>query len=362
MFTLKKDALIEYLYSIYKEKIELVFVNELGKEKKEVRELKAYGYGIPILLEFKVGGENKKVVLETVRPGGFGHNYMSDRAASLVLEYNTFNRLAKHVKALDLGAFTDEGDLVSIKKASEFFILVDYVSGKEYYKDLEELRGLNELALKDKEKARVLADYLAQIHSKKKKAPELYVRRIRELIGHSECIMGLIDSYAATLDDVTLQELKLIESMCNEWRWKIKDKPSRLCQVHGDFHPWNILFRDGTDFVLLDRSRGEFGEAADDLSALAINYLFYSLQEYGELAGPFKELWDIFFDAYLQETNDREILKVIPPFFAWRGLVVANPIWYPELSIEVRRKIFNFIQRVLQEEVFDFRKVDSYLH
>jgi len=44
------------------------------------------------------------------------------------------------------------------------------------------------------------------------------------------------------------------------------------------FHPWNLLFRTETDFSVLDRSRGEWGEPADDVAALAVNYLFFGLR------------------------------------------------------------------------------------
>jgi hypothetical protein len=49
-----------------------------------------------------------------------------------------------------------------------------------------------------------------------------------------------------------------------------------------------VLFREGVDFTVLDRSRGEWGEPADDVTAMTINYIFYSLQKYGELAGVFE--------------------------------------------------------------------------
>jgi len=59
-----------------------------------------------------------------------------------------------------------------------------------------------------------------------------------------------------------------------------------LRQIHGDFHPWNILFRPGIDFQLLDRSRGEYGDPADDLTSLTVNYFFFSLQRSGRLEDP----------------------------------------------------------------------------
>jgi aminoglycoside phosphotransferase family enzyme len=134
----------------------------------------------------------------------------------------------------------------------------------------------------------------------------------------------------------------------------------RLRRVHGDFHPFNILFREGTDFSVLDRSRGEWGDPADDVTSITGNYLFSSLQREGRLAGAFEMLFRRFWDRYLEKTGDREILEVAPPFYAFRCLVMASPVWYPTLPEEVRRKLFAFLQAVLDAEAFDPSRVDAY--
>jgi len=41
--------------------------------------------------------------------------------------------------------------------------------------------------------------------------------------------------------------------------------------------------------------------------------------------------------------------------------VVAHPLYYPEMENEKRRKIFNFINNVLDSEEFDPKEVKSYL-
>jgi hypothetical protein len=172
--------------------------------------------------------------------------------------------------------------------------------------------------------------------------------------------MGLTDSYPDGLEYVDEDDLCEIEKRCVDWRWKLKRKTHRLAQVHGDYHPWNVLFRTGTDFSVIDRSRGEWGESADDVAAMTINYLFYSLQSCGRLAGPFKSLFDRFWRNYLDKMGDEEILEVVQPFYAWRGLVIASPIWYPNLPLEVRNMLFNFIRNVLETERFNLRDINSY--
>ncbi|HID26295.1 MAG TPA: aminoglycoside phosphotransferase family protein [Methanosarcinales archaeon] len=360
-----KQNLENYLKELYGEKVELISISELGElaSEPDKGELKGFGYGKPYLINFSHGNKKKSVVLSSMRvQGGFGHDHFSDRAQILIWQHSTFNKLPKHVKSLDVGYFSKNGELHSAGNAEEYFILMEKVDGKEYFFDLERImkNGITQL---DLDKVKVLSSYLANIHKNKHDNPELYIRRIRDLVGHGECIMGLIDSYP---DEPEFrrrlnEELEDIEKKCIKWRWKLKNQVHRLCMVHGDFHPWNVMFREGTDFTVLDRSRGEWGEAADDLSGMTINYIFYSLIEHGCLDKDFKKLYELFFENYLEKTQDYDILKVIPPFYVFRGLVVASPVWYPNIELEVRVKLFNFIKNILEVEEFDPKEVNSYL-
>jgi aminoglycoside phosphotransferase family enzyme len=189
----------------------------------------------------------------------------------------------------------------------------------------------------------------------------LWRRRLRDLIGHGEGIMGLTDSYPTDLPYVTETELRSFEEMANQWRWRLKPLSHRLSQVHGDFHPFNILFNDGSAFYLLDRSRGEWGEPGDDVSCMTINYLFFSLQRFGRLEGPFRKLHDRFWEQYLSVRKDKEMLTVIQPWFAWRVLVLASPVWYPNIKEDVRRKLLLFAKRVMSVGYYDYHQVSQYL-
>jgi aminoglycoside phosphotransferase family enzyme len=150
-----------------------------------------------------------------------------------------------------------------------------------------------------------------------------------------------------------------VEKECITWRWRLKDNSYRLCQVHGDFHPFNILFTDDNNFVLLDRSRGAWGEPADDVSCLAINYLFFSLQHTGRMAPPFHQLWQTFWQTYLEYTGDRELLTVVAPFLVWRALVLGSPIWYDTPDC-VRLTLYHFIEQILRERSFDPGCINEY--
>jgi len=329
----------------------------LGKPDKVA--LKGYGYGTPLLIEYEVAGEKRKAVLHTIKPGPFGHEHMSDRAQSLLWDHSAFNTLPGHVRSIDVGAFRNDGTTVSLGNAEEFFTLTDYGEGVPYAGDIERIRDTGDMHDTDLQRADALCDYLVEIHGARGPEPRLYVRRIRELVGASECIMGLIDSYPDG-DATMLQRLAAIEKACVSWRWRLKNRVHRLRQVHGDFHPWNILFDRGLEFCLLDRSRGEWGDPADDVTCLTMNYIFFSLQQSGRLQGSFETLFRRFWTRYLEKSGDREMLEVAAPFLAFRGLVMAHPVWYPNLTENVRSRLFSFMDAVLNAETFDPAEVNRY--
>jgi hypothetical protein len=359
MPTLRKQSLERYLRGRFGPTATLLTYGVIGKESSQGT-YKQYGYGSPVKLTFQVGHTVRSAVLETMSPGPFGHEHPADRAQAILWDYDSYGRLPRHVKALDVGAFTHDRELVSVAQAREFFVLTQWTEGTSYHLDLERLAKGGRLQMQDRERTIVLARYLAEIHGRKRRDPNLYRRRLRELIGHGECIMGLTDSYPDHYEFISSDLLRGIEEACNRWRWHLRAETQRLSQVHGDFHPWNVLFRKGTDFSVLDRSRGEWGEPADDVTSMTINYLFFSLCRWGTLKGPLETMFRLFWDTYMEASHDHAVTESAAPFFAFRGLVIASPVWYPNLTIEVRRTIFRFVERVLEVPRFDPSRVNDY--
>ena len=355
------EALTHYLGKRWGTAVTIQSIRELSHPTTETDALKQFGYGRPLLVTYWLGEEERQEVFHRLQRNAFGRERQDDLVAAIWLDHQTFNRLPRHVRAADMVALNPQGELHSLQTAVDLLLVTTYQPGHPYAHDLLRIRDDGLYQPLDEQRVEVLAHYLAQIHAVKKDEPTLWRRRLRDLVGHGEGIMGLTDSYPHDLAYVSSQELQQIEQEANCWRWRLKPLTHRLCQVHGDFHPFNIVFDRETKFYVLDRSRGAWGEAADDVSCLSINYIFFSLQRAGRLTRPFDHLHDLFWQTYLAAGTDEEITAVIQPWLVWRALVLASPIWYPTLSDDIRRKLFTFAHHVLTLDNYDYQRVNDYL-
>jgi len=347
-------ALAAYLGGLFGAPVEVVALRPLGGSEAAGTDPKGFGYGVPFEVECAVDGAPRRLVVARTRVAqGFGHDYPADRAWQALYAHTAYNSFPSHVRSLDVGFIRSSGALVSAGDATEFFQLVEKAEGRLYWLDLERLltEPLREL---DRVRTRELGCFLARAHATKREEPTLYERRIRELVAHGECLMGILDSYPHPYRSLPPEACEALEHDAISWRWRLRGRAHRLSCVHGDFHPWNLLFREGVEFSALDRSRGEWGEPADDVSALAINYLFFGLLKAAArgagqqgVAEPFLTLFTLFVETYLRDSGDDELLEVLPPFLAFRALVIGHPRWYPTLSPGVREALLGFARTLM---------------
>ena len=362
MIDLTPESVQAYLRAAYGEDARLLDLGSIGTLDKQG--IKRFGYGKPLLVHFEVGGQRREGVLSIMRGDKYGHQFYWDRAAILMFQYETSARLPRHVRPLGLG-YVDEADrLVPVAAPKEFYILNEKLEGYDYFVDLDRIRN-GGFQPADVEQARAFARWLAEVHATKKDDADLYYRHVRNLLGASECIMGLVDeAFPHPCEFLPDAAFVALEKRLIDWRWRLRGFSHRLSAVHGDFHPWNVLVDGAGGFSVLDRSRGEWGEPAGDVATMAANYLLFGLlssPEEGLLAGPFETLWRAFFKEYLERSGDQDCLRAMAPFFVFRALVIVSPEWYPDHPLPVRRALVRFLTHVLEDDIFDWRHVNRYL-
>jgi hypothetical protein len=346
---------------------DLVALRPLGKGAQAG--LKDYGYGRPLRITFTAAGRVHDIVLRTMAPDPFGHHRRADRVAEMVLSYDTFGAIPRHIRPAEVGAFTPDGDLRPLPDG-EPYLVTEFVEGRLYADDLHRLAPADEAPEPDLARAEALARYLADLHRAPAR-PVDYTRAVRDLLGGGEGIFGLCDSYPADHPVATPARLRAIEHLAVDWRWRLRPLTHRARRTHGDFHPFNLLFRAGTDLSVLDCSRGAAGDPADDLTCLSINYLFFALVERGAFVGALRALWDRFWTTWADAAEDAApedvapedtaLYAVVAPYFAWRGLVVASPVWYPRVDDATRDRLLRFVERLLEGAPFHPRRVDDLL-
>lgn len=320
--------------------------------------LKSYGYGRPLHVRYQRDGVEGSLVITTMAASGFGHEFRADRAAALIQAYDRFNQLPGHVPALDVGVVHPEQGLISLGGGGEFFLVTPFVPGRPYADDLVRIRNEGRLQTGDLERAEGLARTLARMHRPRHEDAAAYRRHLRDTVGSGEGIFGLTDSYPPNLPYAPADRLDRIEERSRRWRRRMAGRSARCTTIHGDFHPYNLLFEPDGTLHILDRSRSPRGEAADDVVALVINYLFFSLQRSGRLAPPFDALWARFWHVYLSVSGDDEILELVAPFFAWRALVLASPRWY-RTEDAVRGRLLDLAEALLEAPSLDPARINQ---
>jgi len=337
---------------------ELLEVRALGADDAALRDAgttKGGGYGEPLRMRVREpDGRESTLVFHTAKADVFGHDRRADRAAEMLLAWDTFADIPRHVAAVDVGAVARDGSgLVSLRDAGEFYLVTRYAEGRLYADELRRVARDAVATADDVAHAAGLARYLASLHAERVAGPARYTRAVRDLVGSGEGIFGIIDGYPPEVPMAPPSRLEALERAAVAWRWRLKGRAERLRRTHGDFHPFNVVIDAAGEPVLLDASRGGAGDPADDVCCLAINYVFFAVEHPGAWRAAMAPLWRRFWETYLAAAGDDGLLAAAPPFLAWRGLVVCNPAWYPMVSPAARDRVLGLVERALASERFD---------
>ena len=268
----QRQAIKELIMTLYPgaviERVCRFGVDEHGEE--EATE-KGVGYGEPVRVVGKdVAGGVLDLVVHTASSDVFGHDRRSDRAAEMLLAFDTFPAIPCQARAVDVGAIAKDHSFRSLRDCGEFYLITEYNPGRIYADDLRDIAHRKQLVPEDRVRTEVLADYLVRLHQERVGSKVQYVRAIRDLVGDGEGIFGIADGYPEDCSAELLARVHEIERACVEWRWKLRGRHDRCRRTHGDFHPFNLLF-DGNELSVLDAARGGVGDPADDAVCIAVN-------------------------------------------------------------------------------------------
>jgi len=316
---------------------------------------KAVGYGRPLCVRLRdAGGVERALVFRTASSNEFGHDRRADRYEELLLAFDAFGAVPGHVAALDVGAILPSGRLLSLREAGEPYLVTGWAEGTPYAEDLRRVAARGEASPGDLARCRALADYLAGLHAARLDDPVAWRRALRDLVGHGEGVAGICDAYPPEgAPGAPRARLEALERACLEWRFRLRGRQRRLSRTHGDFHPFNILFGPGGELRLLDASRGGKGDPADDVAALAVNYVFFAAGRREAWPRGLGPLWQEFLSRYLERSGDEEVLATLAPFLAWRALVLCCPRFYPGLGAPGRGLLLGLAERALAAPRFD---------
>lgn len=355
---LKELELKKYLEKKYNKKISNLKIEKLGSGV----------LGTGYLLEFETEKEKQRLILKTLFTENLGMDHYSDRAASLIEAHDNYNKMRDHVKSIDVLAYNKDNTLTSLGNAQEFYILMEEANGKDLFKDFNQIKETKTLNEETKNKIIKISNFLVELHKNKYQSISLYRRKIRDTLGSGGSLIGLLDMHPDNaFNQFEKKWIEIVKKAINYWR-DSRNLDYRLCEIHGDYHPGNLWF-ENDKLIILDRAKGRFGEPADDITAFIINPIMYSLIATKEcrFKGPFKKVFDIFWNNYFKQTKDKEMRKIIAPYLAFRIAVVTNPIFYDddffggvEKAKIVRTKIINLALNVLKDNEFNPEKINLY--
>lgn len=352
MTTAPRPSLVQALAPVVRRTLpgaRVVTARLLGGDADPVdRSHKGGGYGAPLLIEVEYEGRRERLVLHTATSNQFGRDRRADRAADALLSYDTFQRIPRHVRALEVGAYTGDGGMLPLSDTGEFYVLTRFAEGQPYAEDLREIATRAGVVDRDLTRALFLAEYLAELHRERHDNEVAWRRAARDLFGSGEGLFGILDAFPEGTPGAPSERLERLERGALDYRARLRNRAGRLTTIHGDFHPFNLVFSKRGELSVLDASRGCLGDAADDVTCLAINYLFFALSAPKGARAPYRELWSGFFDDYFKSRPDPDLLDLAPPYFTWRALVLTNPVWYPDFPASERDRLLGFVERTLE--------------
>ena len=267
--------------------------------------IKADGYGLPRRIEIvDTPGRGHVLVFRTQSANEFGHDRRADRAAGALLAFDTFGRIPRHVRALDVGAHHGRRRSALGSRRSRVLSPHDVRSGPSVRRrSAPHRRGAAASRRSTSSAAAALAGYLVELHAMRGGRPAVYPRAIRDLVGSGEGIFGIIDGYPAdTPGGAARAAARHRAPLPSTGAGGCAAAATRWRRTHGDFHPFNVVFGEGADFTAARRQpRLRRRSRRRRRPRMAVNYVFFALDRPAPGAAGFaRAVAALLVDVYLE--------------------------------------------------------------
>ena len=182
----------------------------------------------------------------------------------------------------------------------------------------------------DRARVDALARYLACGCTCRSTTRSRYRRAIRDLVGHGEGIFGIIDGYPAEVAGTTPD--RLARDRAQVRRLAVAAAPSTRagsCARTVTSTRSTSCSATAPGSPCLDASRGACGDPADDVTAMAINYVLFALDAPGAWRDGLGVLWRELWGVYTRERADPSLRGVRAAVLRVAGARRVQPALLP---------------------------------
>jgi len=316
------------------------YISNLLKKEIKIQKIEYLGKGLHGEAYKATTSNNETYIVKEFMDWGLNLEFPEDRISEAIKLKRTANDLPGHVKIF--GNLQHSNNEIKELTNENPIIVMEEAKYDEYFSDLSEISKSQELSEKAKQRIKILAEKIAEMHSKKQPA-NLYSKYLKDWFS-----LGILELTNELKPICTEAEAKQIKHSFLDWEHILYKNSDRCKRIHGELFPGTIKFGPNNEFVTYDMRRIGAGEPADDVGSVAFNFLLQSILDHKKILPCFEEATKLFLSEYIKHSKDNEITKFLPVYMAYRCLICVHPEIIPipkETKIQLKKILFTLLKQ-----------------